>query len=64
MKKEKKSFLNRFSGGSNEPEQQMAQEQQPMSMPVYAAEEEGESQMHVEQYHAEEPEMVLQGLYD
>jgi len=52
MKKEKKSFLNRFSGGTNEPEQQI--EQQPMSMPVYAPEE--ESQMHVEQYNTEETE--------
>lgn len=56
MKKEKKSFLNRFSGGSNEPEQQMVQEQQPVSMPVYAEEE--ESQMHVEQYQPEEQEPV------
>lgn len=46
MKKEKRSFLNRFSG-SQETEQKMMQE--PMSMPVYA-EEEGETQMHVDQY--------------
>lgn len=45
MKKEKKSFLNRFSN-SQETEQQMIQE--PMSMPVYA--EEDETQMHVDQY--------------
>ena len=47
MKKEKKSFLNRFSG-SQETEQPMMQEAQPMSMPVYAEEE--ETQMNVEQY--------------
>lgn len=47
MKKEKKSFLNRFSG-SQETEQQPMQEAQPMSMPVYAEEE--ETQMNVEQY--------------
>lgn len=47
MKKEKKSFLNRFSG-SQETEQQMMQEAQPMSMPVYAEEE--ETQMNVDQY--------------
>jgi len=54
MKKEKKSFLNRFSGGQNETEQQpMTQEQQPMSMPVYSDEE--ETQMQVEQYQDEQP---------
>lgn len=47
MKKEKKSFLNRFSG-SQETEQQMMPEAQRMSMPVYAEEE--ETQMHVDQY--------------
>jgi HSP20 family protein len=47
MKKEKKSFLNRFAGGGNEEETQMVQEQQPVSMPVYSEEE--ETQMHVEQ---------------
>jgi len=48
MKKEKRSFLNRFSGGSQDTEPQMMQEQQPVSMPVYA--EENETQMQVEQY--------------
>ncbi len=57
MKKEKKSFLNRFSGGGQE-EEQMMQEQQPMSTPVYAEEE--ETQMHVEQFQAEEPQIVQQ----
>ncbi len=47
MKKEKKSFLNRFSG-SQETEQQMMSEAQPMSMPVYA--EEDETHMNVDQY--------------
>ncbi len=54
MKKEKKSFLNRFSGGSSETEPQMVQEEQPMSMPVYAEEE--ETPMQVEQYQEEEPQ--------
>ncbi|MEN8252001.1 MAG: Hsp20/alpha crystallin family protein [Patescibacteria group bacterium] len=54
MKKEKKSFLNRFSGGSSESEPQMIQEQQPVSMPVYAEEE--ETQMQVEHYPQQQPE--------
>jgi len=59
MKKEKRSFLNRFSGGQSEAEQQpMAQEQQPMSMPVYAEEE--ETQMQVEQYQQDEQPMLQQ----
>ncbi|XLQ19972.1 MAG: Hsp20/alpha crystallin family protein [Candidatus Moraniibacteriota bacterium] len=62
MKKEKKSFLNRFSGGNNETEQPMMQEQQPMSMPVYAEEE--ETQMQVEQYPQEEQPMMQSGQDD
>jgi HSP20 family protein len=58
MKKEKKSFLNRFSGGNSEAEQQpIMQEQQPMSMPVYAEEE--ETQMQVEQYQQQPEEQPL-----
>ncbi len=57
MKKEKKSFLNRFSS-SQEPEQQMMQEAQPMSMPVYAEEE--ETQMNVDQYPADNDHMAQQ----
>lgn len=53
MKKEKKSFLNRFSGADDPAEQQMMQETQPMSMPVYAEEE--ETQMHVDQYQETQP---------
>ncbi len=52
MKKEKKSFLNRFSGNTPEAEPQMMQEEEPISMPVYAEEE--ETQMQVEQYQQEE----------
>lgn len=44
--KEKRSFLNRFSG-SHEPEQHVLSDQ-PISMPVYAEEE--ETRMHVDQY--------------
>jgi len=59
MKKEKKSFLNRFSGGGNETEQQpMMQEQQPISMPVYAEEE--ETQMQVDQYQQDEQPLAQQ----
>lgn len=55
MKKEKKSFLNRFSG-SQETEQEMMQEpSQPVSMPVYAEEE--ETQMHVDQYQGDQSMM-------
>ncbi len=53
MKKEKKSFLNRFSGGQSETEQQ------PMSMPVYA--EDTETEMQVEQYNQNEQPMMEQG---
>lgn len=44
--KEKRSFLNRFSG-SQEPEQHMLHDQ-PMSMPVYGGDQ--EMQMHVDTY--------------
>ncbi|PID52739.1 MAG: hypothetical protein CR972_00495 [Candidatus Moraniibacteriota bacterium] len=54
MKKEKKSFLNRFSS-SQETEQQMMPEAQPMSMPVYAEDE--EAQMNVDQYQDNEQMM-------
>ena len=56
MKKEKRSFLNRFSG-SQETEQQMMQEEaQPVSMPVYAEEE--ETQMQVAQFQAPDNQMM------
>jgi len=58
MKKEKKSFLNRFSGGQNETEQQPVTQEQPMSMPVYAEEE--ETQMQVEQYHQDDQPIMGQ----
>lgn len=59
MKKEKKSFLKRFSGGRDETEQQpMAQEQQLMSMPVYTEDE--ETEMQVEQYHQDDQSMRVQ----
>ena len=53
MKKEKKSFLNRFSGGG-----QNETEEQPMSMPVYT--EDTETQMQVEQYNQEEQPIMEQ----
>ena len=49
--KEKRSFLNRFSG-SHEPEQHTLSDQ-PISMPVYAEEE--ETHMHVDQYTDNQP---------
>jgi HSP20 family protein len=58
MKKEKKSFLNRFSGGGQEEQQPIQEEQQPMSMPVYAEEE--ETRMQVDQYVGEEQPMAPQ----
>jgi HSP20 family protein len=60
MKKEKRSFLNRFSGSQETEQQPMMQEEaQPMSMPVYAEEE--ETQMHVDQYPAENNDQMMQG---
>lgn len=50
--KEKRSFLNRFSG-SHETEQHIMTDQQPISMPVYADEE--ETHMQIDNYHNEQP---------
>ncbi len=51
MQKEKRSFLNRFSG-SHETDQQIVNDQQPISMPVYAEEE--ETQMQVGLYNTDQ----------
>ncbi len=58
MKKEKRSFLNRFSSGQDKIEQQPLTQDEPMSMPVYAEEE--ETQMQVEQYQQDEQPLMEQ----
>jgi HSP20 family protein len=55
MKKEKRSFLNRFSGSQDNEQNLIQEETQPMSMPVYAEEE--ETQMNVDHYQNNEQMM-------
>jgi len=56
MKKEKKSFLNRFSSNTEKKSRIVAE--QPVSMPIYA--EDDEMQMHVEQYPSDDQQLLEQ----